>query len=366
MYYFFLGNTPELSRLEIESLISGDLQPVLPGILAYEGQLDITKNVSFLGGTRKLAEQKLIGPKADVITLLTSVLAVTPNKNVAITDYAKSGLNKGDLHQLKTAVNRPLRFVSMETTEHELILLAHQHVAELNILPVVGDETKVSIATTTWIFDAEDWIHRDRNKPYRDIKRGMLPPKLARILVNLATGGKDRSLYDPFCGTGTVLTEALIAGVRAVYGSDTNPDAITGTQANLDWAVTTYQLPSINVYLKQADVSHPPFESVDSIATEPYMGPLLDDRNPRPLDKLKDIAKGLDKLYRGAFKAWYNLLPEGGRVVMTIPSFAVYGRVIPTIRVDSITSLGYNYISSVAYGKPGAAVIRNITVLEKK
>jgi tRNA G10 N-methylase Trm11 len=96
------------------------------------------------------------------------------------------------------------------------------------------------------------------------------------------------------------------------------------------------------------------------------MGPLLDERNPSSLDKIKNIAKGLDKLYRGAFKSFISVLPVGGRVVMSIPSFNVYNRVIPTISIDTLTSLGYNHIASVPYAKPGAAVIRNITILEKK
>lgn len=244
-------------------------------------------------------------------------------------------------------------------------MLSHQHVAEYNLISK-GDE--VTIAKTVWIYDAEDWISRDRNKPYRDIKRGMLPPKVARIMVNLATQGKsDITLADPFCGTGTVLSEAIMVGCHVV-GGDTNPEAIPGTQSNLEWLLSTPGLPSKTYQLKLADATHfhETFPSVDCIATEPYMGPLLDERNPSSLDKIKNIAKGLDKLYRGAFKSFHQSLPVGGRVVMTIPSFAVYGKVIGTISVDTLVSLGYNYISSVPYAKPGAAVVRNITILEKK
>ena len=96
------------------------------------------------------------------------------------------------------------------------------------------------------------------------------------------------------------------------------------------------------------------------------MGPLLDERNPSSLDKIKNIAKGLDKLYRGAFKSFFVTLPVGGRVVMSIPSFNVYNRVIPTISIDTLSSLGYNYISAIPYSKPGGIVIRNITILEKR
>lgn len=365
--YYFLGNTPALSLLELESVIHENFVSIAPNIALGnddETNLPLIRN---LGGLRKVASQVKVGAKKEVLSLLAEVLSVIPNKNVAITDYAHLALDKSDLHSLKSGINRPIRFVSMETNEHELVMLSHQHVAELNLLPDPTDTDQIVVATTSWIFDAEDWVKRDRNKPYRDIKRGMLPPKVARIMANLALCGQsDKLLYDPFCGTGTVLAEGALIGASELFGSDTNKTAVDGASINLDWISSTYPSSTSIKHLEVADATHPPFSSVDAIATEPYMGPLLDERNPLPLDKIKDIARGLDKLYRGAFKAWCNILPKGGRVVMAIPSFAVYGRVIPTISVDTVVSLGYNYISSVAYGKPGATVIRNITVLEKK
>ena len=242
-------------------------------------------------------------------------------------------------------------------------MLAHQHVTEYNLVP---SPEGIIIAETVLIYDAEDWIVRDRAKPYRDIKRGMLPPKLARILVNLGTLGKTGlTVYDPFCGTGTILAEALLSNC-GVLGSDNNPAAISGSQANLAWLSQTYSItPSPNYSVALADVTHPPFPSADLIVTEPYMGPLVEGRNVPPVSKLKDLARGLDKLYRGAFRAWHPLLPAKGRVVITIPSFHSGNFDISTISVDTISALGYNFIASVPYGKPGSTVVRNITILEK-
>lgn len=152
-----------------------------------------------------------------------------------------------------------------------------------------------------------------------------------------------------------------------VIGSDTNPDAIPGTKSNLEWLLSTPNLVPRTYQLSVADATHfnEVFPSVDVIATEPYMGPLLDERNPSSLEKIKNIAKGLDKLYRGAFKSFAQALPQGGRVVMSIPVFHVYGREIQTISIDTLTQLGYNYVSAIPYSKPGGTVVRNITILEK-
>jgi tRNA G10 N-methylase Trm11 len=241
-------------------------------------------------------------------------------------------------------------------------MLSHQHVSEFNL---IARGKEIVIAKTVWIYDAEDWVSRDRAKPYRDIKHGMLPPKVARMMVNLATRGQTGiTLADPFCGTGTILSEAIMVGCK-VIGSDTNPDAIAGTKSNLEWIRSTPHLRSTIYDLRSIDATH--FnQRVDAIATEPYMGPLLDERNPLPLSKIKDIAKGLDKLYRGALKSFALALPKGGRVVISIPTFQVYGRSIETISIDTLSSLGYNYVSAVPYSKPGGIVVRNIIILEKR
>lgn len=368
--YFFLGNTPELSLLELKTLYGGEFELTTPTIASCNGELSVS-TLFRLGGTRKVATQLAIVSPKDLTAKLTQLISQDPGKNIAITDYANLGMERTVFHTIKENLDRSIRFVSLETTEHELLMLSHQHVSEFNLLPHDKD---IVIARTVWIYDAEDWVSRDRNKPYRDIKRGMLPPKVARIMVNLATEGKEGlTLADPFCGTGTVLSEAIMVG-NNVLGSDINPDAIPGTKSNLEWLLSTPSLKPMSYDLKIGDATHfdEIFTSLDCIATEPFMGPLLDERNPSSLDKIKNIAKGLDKLYRGALKSFHKVLPKagpaspGGRVVMSIPTFHVYGRVIPTISIDTLSMLGYNYISAVPYSKPGAAVVRNITILEKK
>ena len=76
------------------------------------------------------------------------------------------------------------------------------------------------------------YARRDQERPARDAKVGMLPPKLAQILINLA--GELRSgatVLDPFCGTGVVLQEALLMGYRA-YGTDVSERMVEYSQRN--------------------------------------------------------------------------------------------------------------------------------------
>lgn len=374
MYYFFLGNTPELSLLELRTLYPGQFDLVDKEIASYDTKLDLS-DLARLGGTKKVALKLAVVSLTELTSKLTELTSADPAKNIALTDYGDLGIERSVFRTIKSNVGKSIRFVSLDTIEHELVMLAHQHVTEFNLLPAkttklsAGDhDHNIIIAKTVWIYDAEDWVSRDRNKPYRDIKRGMLPPKIARIMANLATQGKSGlTLADPFCGTGTILAEGMMVGEHVV-GGDTNPEAIPGTKSNLAWLTSTPSLKPTDSSLHLIDATHfhERVDHVDCIATEPYMGPLLDDRNPSSLSKIKNIAKGLNKLYRGALKSWHSVIPARGRVVISIPTFHVYEQVIETIKIDSLDSLGYNTIASVPYGKPGAIVVRNITILEKK
>lgn len=47
----------------------------------------------------------------------------------------------------------------------------------------------------------------------RSMTVGMMPPKIAQIMINMATeGDSDMAIWDPFCGLGTTLIEALHSG----------------------------------------------------------------------------------------------------------------------------------------------------------
>jgi len=47
----------------------------------------------------------------------------------------------------------------------------------------------------------------------RSMTVGMMPPKIAQIMINMATrGDRNMIIWDPFCGLGTTLIEALHGG----------------------------------------------------------------------------------------------------------------------------------------------------------
>ena len=365
-YYCFLGHEQELSTLELSILTGVTPTGVTPEICSLPETTKLLEIADKLGGTAKIAQAIVTVPQAQVLTKLEELIIASSAKNVALSNFTKHNLAPAQIRELKekVAALRPVRFASFADRGHELLKISKQHIAEFNLIP---ENDQVVIAETIWIYDSLGFAARDRKKPYQDIKRGMLPVKIARIMVNLAVRGEEgKTVLDPFCGTGTVLSEAIMVGAH-VIGSDLDHLAVSGAETNLSWLSSRYNFVHETYNLFVSDATHvgEHLKNVDAVVTEPLMGPLLDSRAEIPEDKVRNIAKGLDKLYRGSLKAWYPLLPVGGRVVMTIPVFHLGGREIPTISIDTVRSLGYNYVLSVAYSKPGATVIRNITILEK-
>jgi|GEM_PF-3821139 len=65
----------------------------------------------------------------------------------------------------------------------------------------------------------------------RDMGVGMLPPKLAQIMLNLSDS--NGSVYDPFCGLGTILIESANMGYSEIFGSDISREMVNVTKKSI-------------------------------------------------------------------------------------------------------------------------------------
>src|SRR6185503_16098722 len=98
------------------------------------------------------------------------------------------------------------------------------------------------LAQTLFVQDIEAYGARDQARPARDARVGMLPPKLAQIILNLSAGPlrpaapqlERLRILDPFCGTGVILQEALLMGY-SVLGTDIEPRMADYSKRNLRW-----------------------------------------------------------------------------------------------------------------------------------
>jgi len=110
--------------------------------------------------------------------------------------------------------------VKTATTLHEKLI---ERGCELMIL--TGD-TGYTLAQTLWVQDIDAYTRRDINRE-RSMSVGMMPPKLAQIMINLATRGeRDLQIWDAFCGLGTTLIEAYAMGYKNLLGSDISEEMV--------------------------------------------------------------------------------------------------------------------------------------------
>lgn len=220
---------------------------------------------------------------------------------------------------------------------------------------------EILVGVTRAVQDYQLYGLRDFGRPAANAKSGMLPPKLAQMMLNIAGVQSGDLLLDPFCGTGTVLQEAALMGVKKIFGSDLEARAVKDSQENMSWLFREFPdlHTDVEIILRDArQIS----ATADVIVTEPYLGKPL--RGHEPKDWLEEQARDLTRLYLQAFQQWKKHLRPGGRIVMVWPEFTVGGADV-TINLDkAIQGLGFALqpllkpSSAAAFVLPDASVLR--------
>lgn len=300
-YCAFLGNHPQLSLAELAMRFPDcAVKARFPKhAVVFETSAEISqKDLDALGGTILIAAEAEGFSSAEKLPdiLVRETAAVKGKTTFAIRAI---GLDKRVVHDgyrkgkdaLKRA-GKPARYVG---NEHEPAAVALLKDAGLvtgkggRELVMLWDSERGSFwgGTTVAAQDIDAYTKRDMKKPVRDTRVGLLPPKLAQMLLNggewLARSANPKTprkptVFDPFCGTGVVPLEALLRG-WTVHASDASLKAVNGAQRNIDWARKEYGIPKKDVKssIWKQDATKPFAikEPVHFIATETTLGPPL-------------------------------------------------------------------------------------------
>lgn len=207
---------------------------------------------------------------------------------------------------------------------------------------LIEREKELLIGMTGAVQDVDDWSTRDYGRPARDAKRGMLPPKLARMMLNLNGNIEDKIVFDPFCGSGTVLMEAILLNAKKIIGTDILPEAIEDTRKNLLWLEQTYNAPVPELLLSESTAANTGSllqkESVDAIVTEPFLGkPRKGDESEQEVAR---IVEELNTLYRQSFSTLVGLLKKGGVIVVASPVHTHGSNAFPVATRSILKDLG--------------------------
>ena len=316
-YLAVLGRQPEISIAELEAT-------------------DFCTDIERLGGTMKLAEklderpieylQKLPEGK---ITLGVSDYSEKASRKTATTEALK-------LKKILVRHGRSVRVVENKDATLSTATSLHNGLSGKNERKIelikVNDEWYKIIG----VQDIEAYAKRDQARPARDAFVGMLPPKLAQILINLCGPlPAGATVLDPFCGTGVVLQEAILMGYRA-YGTDISEKMIEYSDRNMKY----FDFKNYKVEVGDA-VSFKWAEKIDAVACEGYLGKPMS-MIPNEM-KLKTQKQECKAIIIGFLKNLAGQIKTKTPVVIAVPAWLRENGEYSRLEIlDEIEKLGYN------------------------
>lgn len=390
-YLFQLGSFPKLSLKEIDCLF-----PDLPKELLAEDillaeidkELDTGDLINKLGGTVKIAVlEKILSSKNNLYNEIVNIIIKYQSKKIV---YGLSLFGKQPVFNFREACGEIKNLLSQKNLKSRFILpdahvLTSVQVAKYRIteIMIINNGKNIFLGKTLSVQNFEEWNFRDYKRPFSNPKMGMLPPKIGRIMVNMAkeevASNDNPVILDPFCGVGTIGAEALLSGFWVIC-SDILKDQVKKTEKNLNWICNSYGIPVENYHVLEKDAknisNNLPGLSVSAIVTEPYLGPLVnlwrgklvvDDRKLTQ-GKVESILLELNGLYRDCLLNWQKLLKPKAKIIIVFPSYVLDGReyFMKNI-IDTCEKIGYNLLDGpFEYYRPQAVVKRNIYIFQKK
>ena len=392
-YVAIAGRQPLISLAEIQALYDKTARLVGKKLVFFEIDEDVEENISpdinHLGGSLKIGRFF----DTDFSKLAKFLTTAHPEGKITlgISDFSKqkkSGLAKQKSMELKRSLARVGRSVRVITSNEPEISSATAHHNQLGEkagcfeIFLIDREIYLSLGTQ----NITAYTERDQARPARDAKVGMLPPKLAQILINLC--GKlpeGARVLDPFCGTGVVLQEAAIMGY-VPYGTDLNERMVEYSKKNLSWLFNERNRKRFKILpgliqkkdqilnaISVGDATSFTWEGeIDAVAFEGYLGapmskPPVDIKFKTEKAKCREIAMGFMK----------NITPQiksGTPVVMALPAWLrENGKYAGLNILDEIQEMGYNFEkfqdlsqSDLLYYREGQIVAREIIVIRKR
>ena len=417
-YLAILGRQPKISLAELESQFS-DVSVVAGSknlLATFESETD--PEIARLGGVIKLAKPIDGGSAAPekFLEIFASSTGFSSKFVIGVSDYSKGASARkaqGEALHIKRAMKKAGFSVRVLPNKDAVLSSATAFHNQLGEKPGHFEFIKYG---NNWfvglgVQNIKAYAERDQARPARDAKNGMLPPKLAQILINLCGPlPRGATVLDPFCGTGVVLQEALLMGYKA-YGTDLSERIVEFARKNLTWLMESEKTSSRSLASSRPVVTGAAIASlaaplgagrknapvvarcsleeffslstgdaqdfqwqppIDAVAFEGYLGPPMS-QAPAEI-KLKQVISEIAPLYRNVLRNLSNQLQSGTPVVMAVPAWLRPDGHYQRLNIlDEVEDLGYNVLKyknlsqeDLLYFRDGQVVAREIIVLRKK
>ncbi|MCF7831194.1 hypothetical protein K9M41_04355 [Candidatus Gracilibacteria bacterium] len=389
-YLFILGRNPLLSRAELrnfcdEILFAEDKSLLIGENLKFQNPRNLPKTpeqlfLDRLGGTIRFGEilGELFNEKELQNEILKQIQSQKPEGKIHLGvsgwDCGKTFL-RHFLPELKNA------FRTKHDRNCRIVNSPGQNLDSGQIfggkLLQKGFEFLVWKNKNSWLLaqtvanqNLRNYTLRDREKDFRDPHMGMLPPKLAQILINLANPEANEVVIDPFCGSGTINIEAAICGYQTI-GSDLDPKRADLAQKNFSQLAEKFRYEVGSGEFFTSDAAKLPLEKMKGIiATEGFLGANFgrklnkEEVRKNSLDIMKLWEKTLSHLEDSNIRVISFCLPvwKIGREEISLAKnlFAKLDKTSYTPRVL------FSQRKTFLYSRPEAFVSREICVLERK
>lgn len=366
-YVAVLGRQPRISVAELESLF-GEVKLLAPELAEF--QAAEKPDVRRLGGTLKIAEEVKLSE-------LWKSLPAEGKITLGVSDFSRGAsayLAQREALKMKRALvkmGRSVRVVANKTATLSSATSIHNHLFSATKMEILKNGGRYYRVIS--VQDIEGYVERDRKRPARDAKVGMLPPKLAQILINLCGDlPKGSRVLDPFCGTGVVLQEAALMGY-VPYGTDLSERMVQYSERNLEWLAKTAGISDLKIDVAEGDAQNYQWTApIDAVACEGYLGPPM---SLAPAEiKLKQAKQECGSIILGFLKNLAGQIKTGTPVVMAVPAWLRPDGSYERLNLlDEISNLRYNVCSfknlgqkDLLYHRAGQVVAREIIVLRKK
>ena len=459
VFAFVLGREQKIARAELESVLrrfcfnfysdknypepcrgmdSANLS--LAGnvvLINIERVEEFLKNdiISLLGGTMEIYQIIGIADNIDPDIIYSKISKLSEGHEGRVTfgvsDYSKS-FTVDKINTLGLDVKKKLkenfsaRFVALrdDSTLSAAAIISNRLHKDGILLGIFSNHGQYLTGKLIGVFNPNEWSRRDFDKPRSDKISGMTPPKLARMIVNIALGKstkhearstkqiqnfkkenskhvsdfgfrisdfQDVVLLDPFCGSGNILIEAAVLGCK-IIGSDISEKAVNNTRANLNWLDQNFQFPISNFQsnfndqisnsesykLFQADATKFDFAPVLTnkltpkklrsyvIVTEPYLG------QPKKFKPTKNAVRGE---YTKVKKLYLEFLKNVSGIMYNVSGITIIFPLVETMEgvryslfdesIDEIKKMGYTLTDGpFVYGRDYQVVKREIVLLK--
>lgn len=371
MVVFFFGSHTELSKAELSALIDTSEYSDFTTFRLYSNLSSDELNAVYpkLGGCPRagvvVAETEELSEEI-IAEAISKACIEASIKKIMLSDYSGQVDKRAFLRSLKPfKINYEGNFQERIHSPVSSFYLKKKGGAEFTILPA---NNKFLLVRITAMQDPKYWGDLDYEKPARDMKIGMMPAKLATIMVNLAAPAS--TIYDPFCGTGTILMLSIKLGKR-IIGSDISSKSMEIARKNIKW-INKNMSPELFVSdISELNTRRMISKGIDAIVTEPFLGNIM--KRPYPnLSQAEREWRSIEKIYQSLLEKSANLLVSGQKLVFIKPNFRYFTDKVskwynPTLPVNNSTwSYPEWQVKPLVWENKDSLVAREIVVLSRK